>query len=795
MRPETDLAVLETWFERALATPAPDRDGLLDEVPPHVRDVLAQMLGSVSSAEAALEAPRWSIREFDPHDRRPPHSHAAHSLAPGTRAGGFTIRELIGRGGMGAVYRAEQDRPRREVALKVLAAPLMTDRARRRFDREAELLARLSHPGIVPIYEAGVLGEAEAGTPYFVMELVRGTPLGAWVKAHPERGGPTITQRLDLAAQVCDAVEHAHQRGVLHRDLKPANIIVGEDGRPHVLDFGVARLLSPDHDPAANTLDLDLAGTLAYMSPEQLLTGTTDTRSDVYALGIICWEVITGSYPFSAPPSTLEQAMSIARGLTPRPVAPIRLPRDVRVVLLKAIAREPELRYRGAGELADDLRRLRDGKPVHARQVTPAYVLSRWVRRHPWQAGLAGVFVLASVALGAWAIASNIEAQREYRQRLRAADLAQKRLDAQREFIMQSLVRTAHVLQGVPAGRHAHAELLRDAVPRLEALATDAGDDVNLLCDLSDAMVRLAQSAGGLGTPNTGEPDMAEQLNARAMAMAETAVRMAPNSSKPLRSLERAVWGAAALPSGVPHREALYARSVDLKRRIYEMDGRRAEDEYRLAFSLQGYGAHIGDLSIIQESVDLFTKLMTREPDHWEYRVATGTAMRVLAREYAVSDPARAYELSKQAEALLASGHELHPENYSCLRHLVFARVTLAHSLLNLERFPEARASLDAAFGTLEANINDPGNTLHVSDRIVACMNAMLLVKDALQFPALEAGERRSLLELGLRAHSLLRLRPASADAELPEGQQPSMRQADELGAQWRAELGVEPGA
>jgi tRNA A-37 threonylcarbamoyl transferase component Bud32 len=795
MRPATDLAVLETWFERALATPPPDRDGILAEVPPHLREILAQMLGAVSDAQAALEAPRWSLRDLDPDDRRPPSSHGALSLAPGTRAGPFTIRELIGRGGMGAVYRAEQDRPRREVAIKVLATPLLSDRARRRFDREAEVLARLNHPGIVPIYEAGVLGDAHSGTPYFVMELVKGVPLGEWIRAQSGGGPPTLSQRLDLAAQICDAVEHAHQRSVLHRDLKPANIIVGEDGRPHVLDFGVARLLSPDHDAAANTLDLDLAGTLAYMSPEQLLSGITDTRSDVYALGLICWEVIVGSYPFGSAPRSLEDAMSIARGLKPTPAVPARLPRDVRLVLLKAIARDPDLRYRGAGELADDLRRLHAGLPVHARQVTPLYVLSRWVARHPWQAGLVGTLILASATLAVWATASNIKAQREYHQRLRAVDLAKKRLDSQREFIMQSLVRTAHVLQGLPAGRHAHAQLLRDAVPRLEALAADAGDDLDLLCDLSDAMVSLAQSAGGLGTPNTGEHDLAEQLNARAMAMAEAAVQLAPNSSKPLRSLERAVLGAASLPSGVPHREALFTRSVHLKRRIYEMDGRRDEDAFRLAYSLQIFGSFAGDHAMIQEAVDLFSNLMSREPDHWEYKVATGTAMRVLAREFADSNPARAFDLSSRAEAMLASAHDANPDSYSCTRHLVFTRVTLAHSLVNLQRYPEARSSFDAAFGTLEANFNDPGNTVHVADRVVTCTNAMLAIRIALQASSLDAAERRSMLEIGLRAHALLRLRPPSADPELPENIRLALHDADEAASQWRAELAASSGS
>src|SRR5947207_1221735 len=219
--------------------------------------------------------------------------------AIGQRVDGFTIIGKLGEGGMGIVYVAEQQNPRRTVALKVMRRAVATTSMLRRFEREAQLLGRLNHPGIAQIYAAGI-AEISAGggavrTPYIAMELVEGASIAEYVAA--QAGSTQLV--LQLVLQVCDAIQHAHQRGVIHRDLKPANILVAADGQPQVkvLDFGVARPVDDKMDTDAVTLTAHghLIGTLAYMAPEQLSRGKEDldVRCDVYALGVILYHLLT----------------------------------------------------------------------------------------------------------------------------------------------------------------------------------------------------------------------------------------------------------------------------------------------------------------------------------------------------------------------------------------------------------------------------------------------------------------------------------------------------------------------
>ena len=206
--------------------------------------------------------------------------------------GDFVFGALLGRGGMGTVYRARQKSLEREVALKLLPLELLDDEEfLERFEREARLMARLTHPGIARVFEAGI---SDAGQPYLAMELVAGEPLTVFVKAR----GLTLRARLDLFGQVCDAVQHAHQRGIIHRDLKPSNILVGEQVK--VIDFGLARPAEDvGADPAVWRSQAHAVGTPAYMSPEQAGGGEVDTRTDVYSLGVLLCELIAGALPFA----------------------------------------------------------------------------------------------------------------------------------------------------------------------------------------------------------------------------------------------------------------------------------------------------------------------------------------------------------------------------------------------------------------------------------------------------------------------------------------------------------------
>ncbi len=342
----------------------------------------------------------------------------AHELEPGAVFGRYVIVGVVGRGGMGVVYRARQDRPQREVALKLIRPGWMSALLLRRFEFEAELLGRLKHPGIAQVYEAGV--DAATGTPYFAMELVEGVPLTDYAS----RRGLNLRQRLELFAKVCDAVQHAHARGVIHRDLKPGNILVADVGdppepQPKVLDFGVAR--ATDADIAATTVETAvgaLIGTVPYMSPEQVSgdPAELDTRSDVYALGVVLYELLAGRLPYALERKLIHEAVRIIREDEPTRLSSIdRVFRgDVETIVGRSMEKEKERRYQTAAELGTDIRRYLRDEPIAARPPSAAYQLRKFARRNKALVGgvCATFVVLALGIVGTSTFALRAEARR-----------------------------------------------------------------------------------------------------------------------------------------------------------------------------------------------------------------------------------------------------------------------------------------------------------------------------------------------------------------------------------------------
>ena len=288
-----------------------------------------------------------------------------NTVPAGTRYGSYRLIRLLGRGGMGAVYEAEQDSPRRIVALKVIKAGLANPEVERRFEREAQALGRLQHPGIAQIYEAGTADTGFGPQPYFTMELVRGEPLLQYADSHCL----DTRQRLELIVRICDAVDHAHQRGIIHRDLKPGNILVDQTGQPKILDFGVARFTDSDIQATRHTDLGQLVGTLAYMSPEQLEADALeiDPRSDVYALGVILYELLAGRLPYNTAGRLHEVARTIQE-VAAEPLGTVdrRYRGDVETIAGKALKKNPDERYSVAA-LGDDIRRYLANEPISAR--------------------------------------------------------------------------------------------------------------------------------------------------------------------------------------------------------------------------------------------------------------------------------------------------------------------------------------------------------------------------------------------------------------------------------------------
>jgi len=324
------------------------------------------------------------------------------------RIGRYRILRLLGEGGMGAVFEAEQEQPRRTVALKVIRTGLLTAEVLYRFERESQALARLHHPGIAQVYEAGTADHGWGLQPYFAMEFIEGRPIDQYADSHQL----DTRQRLQLMIRICEAVQHAHERGIIHRDLKPANILVDESGQPKILDFGIARVTDADAQATRHTDIGQLIGTVAYMSPEQVLGDPLeiDTRSDVYTLGLLLYQLLAGRLPYTVT-RQLHQAVQIIREHDPSPLSSVsRVYRgDIETIVGKALEKDKSRRYASAAELASDIRRYLEHQPIAARPPSATYQIRKFARRNrAVVAGVAAVFL----ALVGGIVASAREAAR-----------------------------------------------------------------------------------------------------------------------------------------------------------------------------------------------------------------------------------------------------------------------------------------------------------------------------------------------------------------------------------------------
>lgn len=419
-------------------------------------------------------------------------------IPPGTTFGRFRIVRILGRGGMGVVHLARQTEPvARDVAIKVMAIGAFQPEHRLRFALEAQALATMAHPGIAQIHDAGATAD---GRLYFVMEFVPGRPLAEWL-AQPDFG---ITDRVRLVRDACRAVAHAHGRGVLHCDLKPGNILVAEvDGRamPKLIDFGIARM--------AGTLERESVGTPGYMSPEQAAGEVIDTRSDVYALGVILREILGVPKPAGASETRPRESPVSDRAILPS-IGRTRAA-ELSAILARATMPARELRYPNADALADDLSRWLEREPVHAYSNSDLYRLRCLVRRQAGISATVAVF-LAVCAVLAWRLFVQLEATR--RERDTATQMT--------ELLLETF-RSADPYQ-FPGGSISTRDLLRTGAGRVTGKPLDAIVRQRVLTALGDLQSRLelyadASQTLGLAADLAQGPERERILLAQAQAM------------------------------------------------------------------------------------------------------------------------------------------------------------------------------------------------------------------------------------------------------------------------------------
>ncbi|HEY1435645.1 MAG TPA: serine/threonine-protein kinase, partial [Thermoanaerobaculia bacterium] len=462
----------------------------------------------------------------------------------GARAGAYELLAEIGHGGMGVVYLARRadDEFQKQVAVKLMRPGLLSDLDLRRFRSERQIAASLDHPYIARLLDGGT---TERGEPYFVMEHVEGEPLLDYCAAQ----ALSVHERLVLFQQVCAAVQYAHQNLVVHRDLKPGNILVGADGAPRLLDFGIAKLLSDGPSDGAATETFDRMLTPEYASPEQVRGRPVTTASDVYSLGVVLYELLSGEKPYRFATSDPTELVRLVCESDPeRPsTRAAGLSGDLDAIVLKAMRKEPESRYASAAALAEDIGRYLEGRPVEARRGSAGYRARKFVRRH--RVGVAATaLVIAALAGGVWATLA------EARHARQAEARAERRFNDVRRLANSFLFEFHDAIRDLPGSTAARALVVKRALEYLDSLSQESAGDRALRRELAEAYRRVADVQGNPFMANLGDLKGASASYSKAIALLEPSVARADASDDEKATLATAylLGGGLRLNEGKP---------------------------------------------------------------------------------------------------------------------------------------------------------------------------------------------------------------------------------------------------
>jgi serine/threonine protein kinase/tetratricopeptide (TPR) repeat protein len=444
---------VEATLDEILDLPRERWDEALERIratDPALHEEVASLLAHVEGHDRVLDRPAVPLE--NPAD-------PSFSLTPGARVGPYRVLAFLGRGGMGEVYRAERadGQFEQQVALKLIRREAVGHMDR--FQAERQILARLEHPGIARLLDGGM---SEDGRPYMVMELVEGKPIVEWCREN-DCG---LSQRLSLFTSVCDAVAYAHRNLVVHRDIKPSNLLVRSDGSIKLLDFGVARLLDPARSDETQNAPL----TPAYAAPEQLTHGAITTATDIYALGLLLFELLTGTKPWQVADLPLALALDkvlrdtapvmseTAESMHQPPVRAAALRGDLDAIVAKCLRKQPEARYESAAALQQDIARSQRSEPVAAREGARLYVMQQFLRRH--RLPIASMTLVLLILIGS-SIGVAIQAARARAEAARAT--------AVKNFLVHVFrASDPRVASNKPRGQITAKELLDRSSPEIE---------------------------------------------------------------------------------------------------------------------------------------------------------------------------------------------------------------------------------------------------------------------------------------------------------------------------------------
>jgi serine/threonine protein kinase/tetratricopeptide (TPR) repeat protein len=581
----------------------------------------------------------------------------------GQHIGLYKIDREIGRGGMGSVYLATRDDAQfeQQVAIKVVRRGMDTDLVLARFRNERQILAGFAHPNIARLFDGG---STETGLPYFIMEYIEGQAIDEYCDSHRLSTGA----RLELFRTVCAAVQYAHQHLVIHRDIKPSNILVTAAGVPKLLDFGIAKLLDPEATQgAATTAIMHRLMTPEYASPEQVRGEHVTTVSDVYSLGVLLYELLSGHSPYhfktllpqdiaqvisdtepEKPSTVINRVEEVTTGgrkgskLTPESVSRTRdghpeklrrkLAGDLDNIVLMSMRKEPPRRYSSVGQFSEDIRRHLEGLPVVARKATLSYRGTKFIRRNKVAVAAAAVIIL-TLLIGITATGWEAHIARAERERAEAAGArAERRFNQVRKLAHSVLFDYNEAIQDLPGSTPVRQRLVKDALEYLDSLAGEANDDPSLQRELATAYEKVGDVQGRTLRANMGDTSGAKDSYRKALRIRETLVAANPKDSSlrsdladSYREFGRLLWTARDTAGGLENagknvvlREALTAENPSDMQARFNLGVSHAD----VGEILLEQGLTTGAAESFGRALAVFEALLADEPSNEKYRLA-----------------------------------------------------------------------------------------------------------------------------------------------------------------------------
>ncbi len=630
----------------------------------------------------------------------------------GRRLGPYELVCQIGAGGMGEVYRAfrADDQYRKEVAIKLVRTGPGATLTMERFRNERQILATLEHPNICLMLDGGTTQE---GLPYFVMELIEGKPIDVYCNEHRL----SIQERLKLFLQVCSAVQYAHQRLIIHRDIKPLNILVTRDGVPKLLDFGIAKIL--DENGAgkhAVTMTAFQVLTAGYASPEQVRGETITTASDVYSLGVVLYELLTGESPYRVPKSSsheITRAVCEEEPLRPSTIArqkeetgstassteklSKRLHGDLDNIVLMALRKEAVRRYPSVEQFAGDIRRHLQNLPVTARQDTLRYRTSKFVARHT--AGVVGAIVAALALTFGLAIAVH----EAHIARVQAEVARQERARAERRFndvrkLANSLLFEVHdSIKDLPGSTPARKLLVSRALEYLDSLSQESKTDASLQREMAAAYEKIGDVQGQPRQANLGDPAGAAVSYQKALAIRESLAQHDPQDLELGRQLipnygklSDLLWASGDSKAAMDYSDKAFSTAV----KLYGSSAVGPQDRAMLAayYMDHGYkqaeigGDRSGGLATMQTGTTMLEQMASADPKNLRVRRYLYLSYSRIAQvvEENPGDRPRAAALYKKALSSAQSLVAAEPTNAEFRRLSIYGQFSLGEILAEL---------------------------------------------------------------------------------------------------------------